>query len=70
MYFLLTSIHSYNSYLFQDSTVEDLKTERKLDWDNFMQGITSKYNEINNLFETKEADLEKSYQELEKKLLL
>ncbi|XP_057671960.1 biogenesis of lysosome-related organelles complex 1 subunit 5-like isoform X3 [Diorhabda carinulata] len=54
----------------QDTTLEDSRMKRKLIWDNFMDGITSKYSEINSNFEAKEEELIKFYEEIEKKLLI
>lgn len=55
---------------FQDSSVEDLRTKRKVDWDNFMQGITTKYTDINNSFELKEEELKQLFDDIEKKLFV
>lgn len=54
----------------QDTTLEDSRAKRKEIWKKFMDGITSKYSDINTNFEAKEEELVKFYEEIENKLLI
>nr|CAH7733805.1 unnamed protein product [Callosobruchus chinensis] len=54
----------------QDSTLENFKNQRKTTWNVFMEGITSKYSDINNHYEVKEEELKKYYEDIEKKFLI
>ncbi|KAJ8940140.1 hypothetical protein NQ314_010807, partial [Rhamnusium bicolor] len=54
----------------QDTTIEEARNKRKIVWDNFMDGITTKYTDINSAFEAKEEELTKLYEDFEKKLLV
>ncbi|XP_028133495.1 uncharacterized protein LOC114328742 isoform X3 [Diabrotica virgifera virgifera] len=54
----------------QSTPLEQSRNKRKLDWDKFMGGITTKYSEINSQFETREEELKKFYEDIEKKLLI
>lgn len=53
-----------------DNTLEDLRSKRKIVWDKFMDDITSKYSEINTNYETKEEELSKVYEDIERKILI
>ncbi|XP_063928789.1 biogenesis of lysosome-related organelles complex 1 subunit 5 [Zophobas morio] len=48
--------------------LERARQQRKTDWDNFMDYITTSYSEINSLTESKEEGLQKVYSELAQKL--
>ncbi|KAG5885813.1 hypothetical protein JTB14_001420 [Gonioctena quinquepunctata] len=54
----------------QDTTIEDKRLERKIIWEEFMDGITSTYSEINSNSEAKEEELTKLFEDIEKKLLI
>nr|CAI5835379.1 unnamed protein product [Callosobruchus analis] len=54
----------------QDSTLENFRNQRKTAWNAFMETITSKYSEINSHYETKEEELKKYYEDIEKKFLI
>lgn len=52
----------------QDETLENERSIRKVDWQKFMDEITTSYSDINLNFEQKEDELRQYYKELEKKL--
>jgi hypothetical protein len=48
--------------------LESAKQQRKIEWETFMDYITTSYSEINSLAENKSESLQKLYSEIEKKL--
>ncbi|XP_066247180.1 biogenesis of lysosome-related organelles complex 1 subunit 5, partial [Euwallacea similis] len=53
----------------QSTLLHENRNKRKDQWEEVMDGITANYSEINREFEQREADLKKTYKNMESKLV-